>query len=308
LVDHLIVPLVGPEVIAGSTRLKAGTATKLVLNSITTGAMIRSGRVYQNLMVDVRARSAKLVDRSIRIIEAVTDLGREQARERLLDAGGGVKTALAMTLLEVDRGVAERLLDACGGFLGAAIDRFSSGARPYYGAYSETSTEWDRKVLVARLEDASARLAAAHVEAARTDAAGSRVRARPDGWNPAQHVGHLLDFERGAVQARVAVWCGPADSTDGAFDDWEMESEPSAELDFERTLANFKTARTRTLAVLENDPSAYARQARLGEETVTLIQFLRGIAQHDDAHVLRIRERVHPALLGDLGAGGGGTA
>ena len=78
LVDHLILPMVGPEVIAGSTRMKAGTATKLILNTITTGAMIRSGRVYENLMVDVRARSAKLVDRGVRMVVSVTGLSRPE--------------------------------------------------------------------------------------------------------------------------------------------------------------------------------------------------------------------------------------
>ena len=76
----LITPLVGPEVVAGSTRLKAGTATKLVLNAVTTGAMIRSGRVFENLMVDLRARSAKLADRGIRIVSHVCRLEADAAR------------------------------------------------------------------------------------------------------------------------------------------------------------------------------------------------------------------------------------
>jgi len=302
LVDHLIVPLVGPEVIAGSTRLKAGTATKLVLNTITTGAMIRGGRVYQNLMVDVRARSAKLVDRSLRILEAVTDLGRAQAGDRLLEAGGGVKTALAMTLLAVDRGEAERLLDACDGFLGRVLDRFSEGSPSYYGVYPRTGTTPDRAVLVGRLEGAPARLGAAEVEAAEIDAVGSRAPTRSGGWSAAQHVGHLLDFERGAVGPRVRAWCAESSGSavvrfEDRLDDWEADADPPVDLDFKRTLSDFAAERARTLASLKTDSEVLSREARLGEETVTLMQFLRGLAQHDDAHALRVGERVHPALL-----------
>ncbi|UCF20346.1 MAG: N-acetylmuramic acid 6-phosphate etherase, partial [Gemmatimonadota bacterium] len=96
LVDVSVVPLVGPEVIAGSTRLKAGTATKLVLNTITTGAMIRLGKVYENLMVDLQAISEKLVDRSRRITMAVTGLKREEAARLVEASGGSVKVALVM--------------------------------------------------------------------------------------------------------------------------------------------------------------------------------------------------------------------
>jgi N-acetylmuramic acid 6-phosphate etherase len=123
-VDHRITPLTGPEAIAGSTRLKAGTATKLVLNTITTGAMIRVGKVYGNLMVDLRATSAKLVDRSLRIVEALTGLGRAEAMTLLAEADGRVKTALAMHGMGVGREEAERRLEDCGGVLGVCLDRF----------------------------------------------------------------------------------------------------------------------------------------------------------------------------------------
>jgi N-acetylmuramic acid 6-phosphate etherase len=123
-VDHRITPLTGPEAIAGSTRLKAGTATKLVLNTITTGAMIRIGKVYGNLMVDLRATSAKLVDRSLRIVEALTGLGRAEAMTLLAEADGRVKTALAMHGMDVGREEAERRLEACDGVLAACLDRF----------------------------------------------------------------------------------------------------------------------------------------------------------------------------------------
>lgn len=108
--------LVGPEAITGSTRLKAGTATKLVLNMITTISMVRIGKVYENLMVDVNTRTnRKLVDRGTRIIQAVTGLDRPAAARLLEAAGGHVKTALVMHARGVERAAAERLLAEHGG-------------------------------------------------------------------------------------------------------------------------------------------------------------------------------------------------
>ena len=106
----------GPEILTGSTRLKAGTATKLVLNLITTAAMVRIGKVYENLMVDVNTTSnAKLVDRGIRIIREVCDTTREEARQFLQESDGHVKTAIVMHLLGIDRMQAERLLTEANG-------------------------------------------------------------------------------------------------------------------------------------------------------------------------------------------------
>ncbi len=109
--DVSIRVLTGPEVITGSTRMKAGTATKLVLNMVTTISMVQIGKVYQNLMVDVDTRAnRKLVDRGTRILMTLTGLDRTAARA-LLEAGGGhVKTALVMHVLGVERAAAERLL------------------------------------------------------------------------------------------------------------------------------------------------------------------------------------------------------
>lgn len=117
LVDVAIVPITGPEVVTGSTRMKAGTATKLVLNTITTGAMIRVGKTFGNLMVDLRAMSQKLVDRGERIMMEVCGVSRPEAR-RLIDAAGGVvKTAIVMQKLGVSREEAERALDEAGGVI-----------------------------------------------------------------------------------------------------------------------------------------------------------------------------------------------
>ncbi len=124
LVDHRITVLTGPEAIAGSTRLKAGTATKLVLNAITTGSMIRLGKVYGNLMVDLKATSRKLEDRSRRIVEALTGLERPAVNDLLERAGGRVKTALAMQAMGVDRTIAEQRLAECDGFLGECLERY----------------------------------------------------------------------------------------------------------------------------------------------------------------------------------------
>jgi N-acetylmuramic acid 6-phosphate etherase len=109
--DVSIRVLVGPEVITGSTRLKAGTATKMVLNMITTISMVRIGKVYENLMVDVdTTRNRKLVDRGTRMIQTVTGLKRAAAAKLLERSGGRVKTALVMHAKGVDRAEADRLL------------------------------------------------------------------------------------------------------------------------------------------------------------------------------------------------------
>ena len=109
--DVCAVLRVGPEVVTGSTRMKAGTATKLALNTITTGAMIRLGKVYGNLMVDLRAWNDKLVDRSERIVMETTGLGREQARAAIDAADGRVKLAIVMARRGVGRDEAERLIE-----------------------------------------------------------------------------------------------------------------------------------------------------------------------------------------------------
>ena len=120
-VDVVILPKVGPEVLTGSTRLKAGTATKLVLNMVTTGAMIRCGKAYGNLMVDLRAVSAKLHDRAERIVMEVCGVTQEDARTAIDAANGNVKTAIVMCKKSVPRAEAERLLADAGGYVRKAI-------------------------------------------------------------------------------------------------------------------------------------------------------------------------------------------
>lgn len=120
--DVVIAPLVGPEVITGSTRMKAGTATKLVLNTITTGAMVRMGKVYGNLMVDLQVTCEKLRDRGERILQEMLGLERAEAARLLERADGHVKTALVMGRLEIDANEARRRLDAVGGVVARVVE------------------------------------------------------------------------------------------------------------------------------------------------------------------------------------------
>jgi N-acetylmuramic acid 6-phosphate etherase len=116
-----IEPLPGPEIIAGSTRMRAGTATKLVLNMLSTGAMIRLGHVYGNLMVNVQPKNEKLVDRSRRIIAAAAEVSYERAGELLEESGRRVKVAIVMGKLGVTRADAERRLEEAAGRVGVAV-------------------------------------------------------------------------------------------------------------------------------------------------------------------------------------------
>jgi N-acetylmuramic acid 6-phosphate etherase len=119
--DVLILPRVGPEALTGSTRLKAGTATKLVLNSITTGAMIRLGKVYGNLMVDLMATSDKLRDRGERIVMECCGVDRAAARAAIDAAGGSVKLALVMLAAGVGKDEARSRLATADGFVRRAV-------------------------------------------------------------------------------------------------------------------------------------------------------------------------------------------
>ncbi|MFH1852722.1 MAG: N-acetylmuramic acid 6-phosphate etherase [Candidatus Neomarinimicrobiota bacterium] len=116
-VDTLIAVDVGPEILTGSTRMKSGTVTKMVLNMISTATMIKIGKVYGNLMVDLSAVNLKLVDRGSRIIEQLTGLSYDAARTRLFEADKEVKTAIVMTLKNCDKDEAHRLIAANDGIL-----------------------------------------------------------------------------------------------------------------------------------------------------------------------------------------------
>lgn len=117
--DVVITPLTGPEVVTGSTRMKAGTATKMILNTITTAAMVRLGKVDGNLMVDLQVTCDKLQDRGERILMVTLGLGGPQARELLARASGHVKTALVMHRLALDADAARAALEGVGGVISA---------------------------------------------------------------------------------------------------------------------------------------------------------------------------------------------
>jgi N-acetylmuramic acid 6-phosphate etherase len=119
--DLCITPVVGPEVISGSTRLKAGTATKMVLNMLTTGAMVLLGKTYGNLMVDLRATNTKLVDRSRRIVVALTNLSDAEAETLLSQCDGELKTAIVSHLASITPHEARRRLEGAGGHLRRAL-------------------------------------------------------------------------------------------------------------------------------------------------------------------------------------------
>jgi len=120
ITDIMIEPVTGPEAITGSTRMKAGTATKMVLNMISTGVMVRAGHVYGNLMVNVTPSNDKLIDRAQRIIMELTGCDRPAATRLMIEAGN-VKTAIAMQKLSLSRADAEARLASYGGNLGKAL-------------------------------------------------------------------------------------------------------------------------------------------------------------------------------------------
>lgn len=126
-VDVTISPIVGPEVVTGSTRMKAGTATKLVLNTITTSAMVLMGKTYGNLMVDLTATCDKLRDRACRILMETTGVSYDEAADVIGRAGGSVRTAIVMQKAGLGREAAARLLDESGGFVREALKRGSAG-------------------------------------------------------------------------------------------------------------------------------------------------------------------------------------
>jgi N-acetylmuramic acid 6-phosphate etherase len=121
-IDVAICPEVGPEVIMGSTRMKSGTAQKLVLNMITTTAMIRLGKVYENMMIDLQLTNQKLTERAKRIVMTITGIEYDTAAECLQKANGQVKTAIVMIKANISKDEALERLQKAGGFVRSAID------------------------------------------------------------------------------------------------------------------------------------------------------------------------------------------
>jgi N-acetylmuramic acid 6-phosphate etherase len=121
--DHELAVVVGPEFVAGSTRLKAGTAQKLVLNTLSTVAMIRLGKTYGDLMVDVRTSNEKLAARAQRIVRHATGVSDEEAHAALAEAGGSVKVAIVALLAGTDAATARERLERAGGVIRSALER-----------------------------------------------------------------------------------------------------------------------------------------------------------------------------------------
>jgi len=320
LADHVVTLLTGPEAIAGSTRMKAGTATKLALNTLSTGVMVRLGKVYGNLMVDLQAGSRKLVRRGLGILERVCGLPGEPARELLVRAGGSVKTAIAMHELGVGRAAAERVLDACGGFLGEAVERWR-GAEPvpYYACYPESLGPREADGLVERLASGPERLRAAVRERGGAPADGGEPGAaagesrgtgraavaagRPGGWSPARHVAHLAEAERECYRPRLEALIRTAEAGETgagpAFEDWPPSVEPPlGGKSTPEVLLAFAAERSRSVSLLRGAPAeAWEASGSVAGERIRLHQLVRAMIQHDGAHAARIRERIHPDLL-----------
>lgn len=129
-IDVAICPEVGPEVIMGSTRMKSGTAQKLILNMITTASMIQLGKVYENMMIDLQATNLKLKERAKRVVMTITGLSYDEATRFLDQAGGHVKTALVMIKAGVTRNEAEERLRKAKGFVRSAIEDRQERRKP----------------------------------------------------------------------------------------------------------------------------------------------------------------------------------
>jgi N-acetylmuramic acid 6-phosphate etherase len=121
--DHELAAVVGPEFVAGSTRLKAGTAQKLVLNTISTVSMIRLGKTYGDLMVDVRTSNEKLAARARRIVRAATGVSEDEAARALADSDGSAKIAIVALLAQTDAAAARERLEQAGGSIRSALER-----------------------------------------------------------------------------------------------------------------------------------------------------------------------------------------
>ncbi|MGI5173449.1 N-acetylmuramic acid 6-phosphate etherase [Treponema sp. OMZ 840] len=126
LADFAIFLPVGPEIVTGSTRMKSGTAQKMALNMITTTAMIKLGKVYNNFMIDLMPVNAKLVERSKRLINEITGCGEEKAAKAFEDSGHKIRTAIIMASLDVDKEKAEHLLEKGRGNINLALDAYKT--------------------------------------------------------------------------------------------------------------------------------------------------------------------------------------
>jgi N-acetylmuramic acid 6-phosphate etherase len=297
LVDVCVVPLVGPEVIAGSTRMKAGTATKLVLNTITTGAMIRLGKVYGNLMVDLRAMSEKLIDRSRRIVAAATGCSREEAAQRIEEAGGSAKLAIVMERADCSREMAELYLAEADGFVADAIEiaasesrAWLSGASPYAPYPTWPPNPESLKRTLALVRDLPRRLAELVA-----NASDGELQRRPSDkqWSAKEQVEHLIDCDL-LMGARIAAILGGADPEIANRDDDEANraifDAGAGDAPVATLLRRLADGRASLAFQVEGAPkSSFARTGRHElYGSVSLYQMLRHLVRHDEHHLRAI--------------------
>ena len=303
LVDVCVVPLVGPEVIAGSTRMKAGTATKLVLNTISTGAMIRLGKVYENLMVDLRAISEKLVDRSQRIVMAATGCARAEASDAIERAEGSVKLAIVMHKAGVGRELARLYLLESGGFVrralqaAEAVEAAASGFENVFAHYPVEPPDDESQKLALYVSRALAHRISSLV----TETSDAELRLRPaEGkWCAKEHVEHLIDIDSVMSERLGAILTEDAPRIANRDDEEEnrgIVASGAREATIEDLLARLADSRSALMRTMETAPAeSFARtgtHAAFGP--VSAYQILRHLVWHDDHHVQAVRRLLDP--------------
>lgn len=297
LVDVCVVPLVGPEVIAGSTRMKAGTATKLVLNMITTGAMIRLGKVYGNLMVDLKTMSSKLVDRSQRIVMAATGCTREEALRALDASGGSAKLAIVMRRSGLSRELAELHIAEADGFVSGALetadaaDRDTGDDNPFRHYPAGPPSAESLELTAAAFRTLPERLSAL------VDAAPERrLSERPaeDRWSVKEQLEHLIDVDRLMAQRIDAILTetGPVIANrDDEAENRKVFASAARSTPIGKMLQRLAEGRAELVArfesATETDLQRQGRHERFGP--ITVYQIVRHLIWHDHRHYEAIR-------------------
>ena len=296
--DVVIAPLVGPEVITGSTRMKAGTATKMVLNTITTGAMVRLGKVYGNLMVDLRAISEKLIDRSQRIVMAATGCGREEALALINAAGGSVKIAIVMRQAGLGRELAELHLAESSGFVRGALQLAEApsgaGDDPYvsYPAAPPNGASLE-------LTLAAVRSLPRQVFKLLSGVPERVLRARPSDrtWSVKEQIAHLIDADE-VMNGRIAAILAGTDpevaNRDDETENRKIFDSGARDLPTSVLLRKLGDGRTAISARVEAlSPEQFARPGRHElYGSISVYQILRHLVWHDHHHVEAIRRLV----------------
>ncbi len=297
LVEVCVVPLVGPEVIAGSTRMKAGTATKLVLNMITTGAMIRLGKVYGNLMVDLKTMSRKLVDRSQRIVMAATGCSREEALRALDAAGGFAKLAIVMRRSGLSRELAALHVAEADGFVSQALETADAANRDTgddnpFRHYPEAPPGGESLELTrAALRTLPQRLASLLEEAPER-----RLSERPaeDRWCVKEQIEHLIDVDRlmGERIAAILRETSPAIANrDDELENRKVLDSGARSAPIGTLLQRLAEGRAELVARFESAAAADLRRQGRHEllGPITVYQIVRHLIWHDHRHHEAIR-------------------